>query len=87
MYAGDATTSTKVLTSSADEETAGYYKVDEGTSETFTLQVTYVPAAINTAARVQLVNVVYAATAVPGTQVWAAVPAADYRTATVVAVN
>lgn len=79
-------TSTSVLTSSADENN-GYFEINEGGSETFTLTVTYVPGAANTQARLRMDSVSFAATAATPNQVQATLPVTAYRTAVVTIVN
>jgi hypothetical protein len=77
---------TAVLSSTADED-GGYFVVNEGETETFTLTVTYVPGAANTAARLQLETIEFAETGVDPDQTWTALPETSYRTPVVVIVN
>jgi len=75
-----AGTSTVVLTSSADEE-SGFFRIDEGSTETVTIKVTYVPGVTNTAARLQLGSLKYREVAsFASLETWAAIPATDFRT-------
>lgn len=76
------------LTSTADETVnPGYFTIFEGETKTLTLDVTYVPAVINTAARLSLTAINFDdAVGVP-VQTWNANPAADYRTDIVTIVN
>lgn len=78
---------TAVWDSTADEE-GDFFVVQEGQTETFELQVTYIPGVANTAARLQLVSVAYDSEedATPD-QTWNATPASSYRTPTRVIVN
>jgi len=77
---------TPVLDSTADVDGA-YYRVSEGSTETFTLTVTYAPGVANTAARLQLLTLEYRDTAAAANQTWDAVPEQDYQTATKTIVN
>jgi len=82
--AGAAATAsgTPTLSSTADDTiAAGYFFVGEGESETFTLEVTYLPAVANTPVRLQLHSLEYAATGIGATDSWVAAPAQTYRTA------
>ena len=72
------TTRLVTFDSTADID-GNYFRVDEGTTETFTLKVTYVPGAA-TSARLQLNSLNFAETATAPTQTWNAEPATDYRT-------
>jgi len=79
-------TSTATLDSSADEDN-GYYLVAEGETETFTLEVTYLPGVAGQTARLQLLTVKFADTEDAPDQTWTAEPASDYRTSTKTIVN
>jgi peptidoglycan hydrolase-like protein with peptidoglycan-binding domain len=79
-------TSTVTLTSTGDEQGA-YFLINEGETETITLTVTFSPGVTNTAARLQLDALMFAATGVAPTQTWTASPDEDYRTAVVTIVN
>jgi hypothetical protein len=75
-----------VLTSSADES-AGYFEINEGETETLTLTVTYTPGVANTASRLVLQSVAFAETAILATQTQTTLPSTDYRTSVVTVVN
>ena len=77
---------TAVVSSSADE-TGNYFRIDEGNSETITLDVTYLPGVPNTNARLQLISINYSDSAQPPTQSWLAQPASSYRTPVRIIVN
>lgn len=77
---------TAVISSSADEE-GNYFKINEGTSESITLEVTYVPGVANTTARLQLLSVHYNDEPAAPDQTWNAQPASKYRTPTKTIVN
>lgn len=79
-------TSTPILDSTADVD-GDYFVVNEGQTETFTLEVTYLPGVANQAARLQLLTVEYAADDVDPTDTWNATPLSDYRTPTKTIVN
>lgn len=70
---------TAVVSSSA-KESGNYFVLNEGKSETITLDVTYVPGVSNTAARLQLVSINYSDAAQAPDQTWLAQPASSYRT-------
>lgn len=79
-------TSTPTFDSTADVD-GDYFVVDQGQTETFTLEVTYLPGVANQAARLQLLTVEFAATGVDPTSTWDAEPLSTYRTATKAIVN
>ncbi len=76
-----AGTRTVVLESTGDES-AGYFEVTEGSTETFTLTVTYTPGE-QTAARMLLQDINFAATAIAPDQTQTTLPETDYRTSVV----
>ena len=74
--------------SSTGEENAGFFEINEGETETITLEVTYIPGAANTVARLALTSIVFNdAPSMVTPQTWAASPATTYRTGTVTIVN
>ena len=76
------------LSSNADETSApGYIRIGEGETKTLTLTVTYTPGVANTAARMVLNSISFAATAVAPTKTQTTLPATDYRTDVVTMVN
>jgi hypothetical protein len=77
-----AGTVTAVLESTGDEDTSGVFTVEEGETETFTLTVTYDPAAAGSF-RVQLEEIWYSANTngTTGAVVYTPTPASDFRTA------
>lgn len=77
---------TAIVTSSARERN-GYFHIPEGSTESVTLDVTYVPGVPNTTARLQLLSINFNDTTSPPDQTWMALPASTYRTATKVIVN
>ena len=79
-------TQTVTLSSTADEN-GGYFELNEGDKETFTLDVTYTPGVAGTAARLLLNSISFAATAVAPTDTQTTLPATDYRTDVVTIVN
>lgn len=79
-------TTTVNLTSTGDEQGA-YFLINEGETETITLTVTFSPGVTNTAARLQLESLLFAATEATPNQTWTASPDSDYRTAVVTIVN
>ncbi len=81
-----AGTSTVVITSSADIESA-VYKINEGETETVTITVTFDAATAGAAARLQLTNLKFGSTASAVGQTWTALPTNDYRTDIVTLVN
>lgn len=83
---GLAASGTAVVSSSADES-GNYFVIREGSSETLSLTVTYVPGVANTAARMQLVSIGFSDTAQAPDQTWYALPASNYRTPTRIIVN
>ena len=82
-----AGTRSVTLTSTANEDTVGYFHVSEGETKTFTLKVTYTPGAANTAARLQLNSISFNKIAAAPNQTQTTLPATDYRTDVVTAVN
>jgi hypothetical protein len=88
--AGTATSSgsrTVTLTSTGDES-GGYFEINEGETETITLEVTYDPSVTtSTAARVNLLTVIFDADGGSLDQTWTAVPSTTYRTSVVTIVN
>ncbi|MFT7644996.1 MAG: hypothetical protein ACI9BF_000665 [Candidatus Paceibacteria bacterium] len=74
------------LTSTADDD-GTYFEITEGSTETLTLTVTYTPGVANTAARMLLNSISFAATAVAPTQTQTTLPASDFRTDVVTMVN
>jgi len=80
---------TIILDSSASE-VLGRFEIKEGSTETITLQVTFVPGGTNTSARLQLNSIGFyaSATALAGTVVTqTTLPISDYRTSNVTIVN
>ena len=77
---------TPVVTSSADEE-GNYFFIPEGSTESLTLTVTYIPGVANTNARLQLISVNYNDTDAAPDQSWIALPENAYRTPTKTIVN
>lgn len=76
------------LTSTADETVnPGYFTIFEGETKTLTLDVTYVPQVVNTAARLSLTAINFDDAVGAPAQTWNANPAADYRTDIVTIVN
>lgn len=74
-------TGTPILSSTAREQ-GSYFRISEGDTETITLEVTYKPGVSTTAARLQLLTIEFAGSAIAPNQSWSAVPANDYETAT-----
>jgi hypothetical protein len=72
-------TNTPTLGSTADQS-GGFYVVNEGETETFTLTVTHDPATTNVARRLQLLSVAFRDSASTPNQTWNATPAQDYET-------
>lgn len=87
---GAAASGTVTMTSSG-EEVGGYFEINEGETETLTIEVTYVGAAVGAeAVRLQLRSLTFDETGTVSTaddETWAAVPSTDYRTAVVTIVN
>lgn len=81
-----AGTRSVVLTSTADE-TGSYFEVNEGSTESFTLHVTYQPGVSSTVARMVLNSVSFASTAIAPTHTQLTLPATDYRTNVITIVN
>lgn len=82
-------TSTPVLTSSADEN-GGFFEINEGSTETLTLQVTFDAATAGAAARLRLNSITFdeSGTATnTDDQTQTTLPATDYRTSIVVLTN
>lgn len=77
---------TAVVTSSADER-GNFFHVPEGSTEKFTLTVTYLPGVPNTVARLQLLGVHFNDSAASPDQTWNALPASNYRSPAVTIVN
>ncbi len=83
---------TIVITSSADEGGLGdaFFEINEGSTETVTIKVTYSPSIANTSARLQLNSLTYdeTGTATAGDDdTWDALPSSTYRTAVETIVN
>ncbi|MEY3783835.1 MAG: trimeric autotransporter adhesin [Candidatus Parcubacteria bacterium] len=78
--------STAVVTSSA-RESGNYFFIPEGSSETITLDVVYVPGISNTTARMQLISINYSDIAQTPDQTWLAAPSNNYRTPVKIIVN
>ena len=82
-------TSTPVLTSSADEN-GGYFEINEGETETLTLQVTFDATTAGAAARLVLNSITFDETGTLATgddQTQTTLPVTDYRTDVVVLTN
>ena len=80
------------LTSTADEGGAGdaFFEVNEGSTETFTLTVTYTPGVANTASRMVLNSITFDETGTAvntDDQTQVTVPASDFRTDVITMVN
>ena len=80
------------LTSTADEGGAGdaFFEVNEGSTETFTLTVTYTPGVANTASRMVLNSITFDETGTATNtddQSQVTVPASEFRTDVVTIVN
>ncbi|MCA9362453.1 hypothetical protein KC906_03680, partial [Candidatus Kaiserbacteria bacterium] len=91
-YTVPAASSTAVLTSTADEGGAddAFYEVTEGSTETFTLTVTYTPVVANRSVRLAIDSITFDPTGTYATgndQVQVTEPASDYRTSVVTIVN
>jgi len=78
--------STPVLSSNA-KETGSYYRIADGETKSFTLEVTYQPGIAMTAARLQLLTLEYSNSETAPTQTWSATPASHYETQTKTIVN
>lgn len=78
---GTSTATSSSISSDADEE-GNYFRVDEGSSETFTFQVTYNPLAANEGAfyRMQLLTIAYNDTAASPDTTYTATPANEFET-------
>lgn len=82
-----AGTRSVTLTSTGDEN-AGYFEINEGETETITLEVTYTPGAASTAARLALTSIIFNdAASMVTPQTWTASPVTTYRTNVVTIVN
>jgi hypothetical protein len=77
---------TPIFYSDAREQ-GGYFRVSEGETKTFTLDVTYMPGVPMTTARLQLLSLSFSGAAEAPTQVWTAVPAHTYQTQVSTIVN
>ncbi len=77
---------TAVVSSNAREQ-GGYFFIPEGQTRTITLDVTYQPQVAMTSARVRLLTLEYAATAVTPNQSWTATPVHQYETSVVTIVD
>jgi len=74
-------TGTVILSSSAREQ-GSYFRISEGDTETITIEVTYKPGVSLTVARLQLLTIEFAESAISPNQSWDAIPSNDYETAT-----
>ena len=75
------------LTSTGDEN-GGFFEINEGETETITIEVTYTPGAANTAARLALTSIIFNdAPSMVTPQTWTASPVTTYRTDVVTVVN
>lgn len=77
---------TAVVSSNAREE-GNYFFIPEGQTKTVSLDVTYIPQAALTSARLQLLSIEYAASPITPDQSWAAVPSNLFRTTVVTIVD
>lgn len=84
-----ATTGTRSVTlTSTGDENAGFFEINEGETETITIEVTYTPGAPNTAARLALTSIIFNdAASMVTPQTWTASPVTTYRTDVVTIVN
>jgi peptidoglycan hydrolase-like protein with peptidoglycan-binding domain len=74
--------------SSTGSQVGTAFEITEGSTETITLEVTYVPGVANTAARLNFNTLTFGSTSgTPTGQTWTASPDEDYRTAVVTVVN
>ena len=74
--------------SSTGSQVGTSFEITEGSTETITLEVTYVPGAANTAARLNFNTLTFGSTSgTPTGQTWTASPDENYRTAVVTIVN
>ena len=83
-------TRTVTLTSTADEDTVGFFHISEGDTKTLTLKVTFDPTATNVAARLQLNSLKFddnGTVSQANDKTQTTLPATDYRTEVVTIVN
>ena len=82
-------TGTRTATiSSTGSQVGSSFEITEGSTETITLEVTYVPGVANTAARLNFNTLTFGSTSgTPTGQTWTASPNEAYRTAVVTIVN
>ncbi|MCA9359065.1 peptidoglycan-binding protein [Candidatus Kaiserbacteria bacterium] len=81
------TSSSTAVVSSSAKESGNYFQLNEGKSETLTLDVTFMPGVPNTTARLQLLGINFSDSAQAPNQSWSAQPASSYRTPTKTIVN